>query len=78
MFCDAMWLRSRVLGSSSMACVIVPAATKDVRSCGIRAVSFLVTSWLGNLIFWVGSAIGEGVMSTGLMSGLPFTVKKVP
>src|SRR6516165_1644852 len=31
MVCEAMWLRSKVLGSSSIACVMVPAVTKDVR-----------------------------------------------
>src|SRR5215469_15371308 len=39
--CDAMWLRRRVLGSVSIACVMVPAAIKEVRSCGIRAVFLL-------------------------------------
>ena len=36
MFCDAMWSRSRVLGSVSMACVMVPAVMKGARFCGIR------------------------------------------
>ena len=43
MVCDAMWLRRNVLGSFSMACVIVPAAAKDVRSCGMRGVFLLTT-----------------------------------
>lgn len=39
---DAMWSRSSVAGSVSIAWVIVPAAMKGARSCGIRAVSALV------------------------------------
>jgi hypothetical protein len=38
MFCDAIWSRRSELGSSSIFCVMVPAAIKDVRSCGIRGV----------------------------------------
>jgi len=37
-FCPASCWRSTVLGSSSIACVIVPATMNVVRSCGIRAV----------------------------------------
>ena len=51
MFCDAMWLRSRVLGSVSMACVMVPAVMKGARFCGIRGVLSSVAVWLGNAIF---------------------------
>src|SRR5262249_15147788 len=65
-------------GSFSMACVIVPAAAKDVRSCGIRAVFLLTTCWLGNGTLAPGWPIWNGVMSTGLMLGLPLTVEKVP
>jgi hypothetical protein len=42
MFSGAMWLRRSVLGSVNIACVMVPAAMKEVRSCGIRGVLLLV------------------------------------
>src|SRR5215472_5973765 len=78
MFCDAMWLRRKVLGSSSIACVIVPAATKDVRSCGIRTVSLLDAFWLGNLRLTPGWPMKNGVMSLDPMTGGPLLVEKVP
>src|SRR5215467_12716225 len=78
MVCDAMWLRSRVLGSSIIACVIVPAATKDVRSCGILGVSLLEAFWLGNGTFEGGWPILNGVVSLGPMTGGPLIVEKVP
>src|SRR6266581_69278 len=70
-FCDAMWLRRIVLGSFSMACVIVPAAMKEVRSCGIRGVSLLVAVWLGNVILLPGEPMANGVMSTAGIVGFP-------
>src|SRR5215467_6186562 len=69
--CDAMWLRSRVLGSSIIACVIVPAAMKDVRSCGILAVFLSDAFWLGNGTFDGGWPILNGVVSLGPMTGGP-------
>jgi hypothetical protein len=53
------------LGSSSMACVMVPASTQDVRSCGIRAVPLLAAIWLGNWILVFGWPIVNGVRLIG-------------
>src|SRR5262249_22986038 len=78
MVCDAMCLRSRVLGSSTIACVIVPAAMKDVRSCGILAVFLSDAFWLGNGTFEGGWPILNGVVSLGPMTGGPLIVEKVP
>jgi hypothetical protein len=47
-FCPLMWLRRTVFGSSKMACVIVPALMKEVRSCGSRAVPWAAAVWLWN------------------------------
>ncbi len=71
----AMALRSTVLGSVSIAWVMVPAAMKLVRSCGIRAEPCAVAVWLakGNLV-----APWNGVMSTGAIVGGPLTVNEVP
>src|SRR5689334_541480 len=78
MVCDAMWLRRKVLGSSSIACVIVPAGMKDVRSCGIRGVFLLDAVWLANLILELGWSMVNGVMSLDVMVGGPLVVEKVP
>src|SRR5580704_12324481 len=78
MVCDAMWLRRNVLGSSSMACVIVPASTNDVRSCGMRAVSLSDAIWLGNWTLLFGWPIVNGVMFTAAISGLPSMMDEVP
>jgi hypothetical protein len=66
-------LRSTVFGSSSMAWVMVPAATNLVRSCGIRGVSLLAASCAMNLILFP-PPMGNGVMSTAGMVGGPATV----
>ena len=73
MFCVAIWFLSTVLGSDSIACVMVPAAMNDVRSWGIRAVGLFgglfVTVWLGNGIL-LPVPILNGVMSTaGIVGG---------
>src|SRR5580704_15934859 len=78
MFCDAMWLRSRVLGSVSMAWVMVPAVMKGARFCGIRGVLSSVAFWLGKVIFLAGLPITVGVMSTTGIVGFPVVVEKVP
>ena len=78
MFCVAMWLRRIVLGSSNMACVIVPWVMNELRSCGIRAVSLLVAVWLGNGILFWGGAVVNGVISTAGIVGLPGAVFAVP
>src|SRR6266516_642580 len=78
MACDAMWLRSRVLGSVSIACVMVPAAMKEVRFCGIRAVLLVAAVWLGKGILLWGAAVENGVMSTAGMVGFPAMVDEVP
>ena len=70
MVCDAMWLRRRVLGSVSMACVMVPAVMNGVRFCGIRAVLSSVAVWLANVIWWAGSPVTEGGDVHGRYGGL--------
>src|SRR5215469_4768969 len=71
MFCDAIWLRRSVLGSVNMACVMVPAAMKRVRSCGIRAVLLVVAVWLGKGNLLLGGAVENGVISTTGIVGFP-------
>src|ERR1700674_250591 len=78
MFCDAMWSRRTELGSSSIFCVIVPAAMKDVRSCGIRGVPLLAAIWLGKGTLPAGLPMKNGVMSTGGIVGFPLMVVEVP
>jgi len=60
-----------VLGSSRIACVIVPAVMKGVRSCGMRGVFGVAAVWLANLILVAGFAVRNGVMSTAAMFGGP-------
>src|SRR5215471_6154659 len=78
MFCEAMWLRTRVLGSVSMAWVMVPAAIKGARFCGIRAVLLVAAVWLGKGILLWGGRVANGVMSTAGMFGFPAAVDEVP
>ena len=60
-----------MLGSSSIARVIVPAAMNGARFCGSRGVLALLAVWLGNRILLAGCPPGNGAMSTGPMVGLP-------
>src|SRR5580704_15745116 len=71
----AMALRSTVFGSVSIAWVMVPAAMKGVRSCGMRAVPVAVAVWLGN-----GNRLAPavGVMSTDGIVGGPANWVDVP
>src|ERR1700737_5022805 len=73
MFWFAIWFRNTVFGSSRIACVMVPAAMKGVRSCGMRGVVLSVAVWLLNLILFAGLPPGKGVMSTGSILGPPLT-----
>src|SRR5580700_3163432 len=78
-FCRLMWLRSKLLGSFKRSCVMVPAAMKLVRSCGILNVSVLLAVWLGKGINFGGfDPVTNGVMSTGDITGGPSIVAKVP
>src|ERR1035438_10094136 len=54
MDCDAMWLRSRVLGLVSIACGRGAAVNEGGRVCGIRAVLASAAVWVGNGIFCGG------------------------
>src|SRR5271168_3243083 len=77
-FCLATTSLSNLFGLSNNCCVIVPAAIKLLRSCGILGVFGLVAVWLANLILFAGFAVWNGVMSTGFMSGAPATSTKLP
>src|SRR5277367_3941554 len=77
-FCVAMTSLSSLFGLSNNCCVIVPAAMKLLRSCGILGVFVLAAVWLANLILFAGFAVRNGVMSTGFMIGGPATSTKVP
>src|ERR1700689_1797889 len=65
----AMWLARIRLGLSRMSWVIVPAATKEVRSCGIRSVFSSVTFWLGKRN--AGPFTKLGVISATSNAGFP-------
>src|SRR3954471_5498341 len=78
MFCPAIALRRTLFGSSRMACVIVPAAMKLERSCGILGVGVLVAVWEGNRIFAPAPLLPMGVMSTGGITGGPGFLSNVP
>src|SRR5579875_948473 len=71
MVCLVKTSRRTVLGSFSMAWVMVPFAMNVDRSCGIRAVLASVAVWLGN-----GPL--DGVMVTGGGDGGPAKVRNVP
>lgn len=80
-FCALTILLRIEFGLSNMSCVIVPALMKGVRSCGIRAVPWLVAVWLGNFIGFVvfpGATVVNGVISTEFMIGGPSTANENP
>lgn len=68
-------LRRTVLGSVSMAWVMVPAVMNLLRSCGSRGVSVLEAVWLMNGILPLGLPMMNGVMSTAGMVGAPLTLE---
>src|ERR1700733_366664 len=70
-----MWLRSTVLGSSRIACVMVPAVINEVRSCGILSVLTGAAVWLGN---WIGAPPAVGVILTDGIVGAPRIDTHVP
>src|SRR5271166_5346357 len=71
-FCEAMWLRSSVFGSSSIFWVMVPAAMKLVKSWGMRAVPLL-------LAVRFAKTLGPGgLMVTAGIVGGPLAVDDVP
>src|ERR1019366_4790603 len=71
-FCLLMASRSNLLGSSNRACVMVSAAIKRLRSCGILGVFGFVAVWLANRILLIGLLpVTNGVMSTAAMFGGP-------
>src|SRR2546430_7240566 len=57
---------------------MVPAAMKDVRSWGIRAVPLAAAVWLGKRNLLAGLPMANGVMSTAGIVGFPAIVVKVP
>src|SRR2546430_13959791 len=57
---------------------MVPAAMKDVRSWGIRAVPLAAAVWLGKRNLLAGLPMANGVMSTAGVVGFPAIVVKVP
>ena len=61
-----------------MACVMVRAAIKLLRSCGILAVFESLAVWLGNLILLAGLPVLNGVMSTDPIFGGPASDTKLP
>ena len=75
MVCPLMAARSTVLGSVSMAWVMVPAAMNLPRSCGSLGVSVLAAVWPMNGILLLGLPIANGVMSTAGMVGGPLTLE---
>ena len=75
MFWLAMSLRRTVLGSSRMACVIVPAAMKGARFCGIRSVSLVAAIWLGKGTGVCAWSFTNGVMCATGIVGFPLVVE---
>ena len=71
MVLPALAARRTVLGSSSMACVMLPVAMNLLRSWGRRGVSVREAVWLANGIFLLGLSMTKGVMSTFGMVGGP-------
>ena len=75
---DAMWLRSRLLGSFSISCVMVPWEMKGARFWGIRGVPPVAAVWLGKEIALPGEPVVKGVMLTAGMVGFPARTDDVP
>ena len=71
-FCLLICARSNELGSSNIACVIVPRAMNGPKSWGILSVLAFAAVWLGNLgLTGLPVALMMGVMSTAAMFGGP-------